>query len=323
MATLQQRWHQWIARRHPPASRSIQLDRHHIYIVPSGYGYAFAGLLFVLFLWSINYSNSTGFALTFLLAAVALNSMWRTQVNLLDLRIDPPRAEPVFAGQPATFYFQLHSDRALARYGIALQRTTGEKQEAAYADVPGRGQSTWQLPVPETRRGWLKLGRLQVHTQFPLGLFYAWSWIEFEAGCWVYPRPYGTRPLPIHAALAVGSGPETPHLGSEDYGGLRRYVIGDSPRHVAWKAATRSDDLYVKRFTDQSAPDIWLDWQSLNPLTTEARLSQLCQWVLKADLMQCDYGLRLPTVTIRPGHGLGHRRRCLEALAGYGQGSLA
>ena len=48
-------------------------DRRRIYILPTRQGYAFALLLLLLFLWSINYSNSTGF--TFLLSAVALNSM--------------------------------------------------------------------------------------------------------------------------------------------------------------------------------------------------------------------------------------------------------
>ena len=59
------------------------LTRRRIYILPTGYGYAFAALLFLLFLWSINYSNSMGFAFTFLLAAVALNSMWQAHDNLL------------------------------------------------------------------------------------------------------------------------------------------------------------------------------------------------------------------------------------------------
>ncbi len=60
-----------------PARDPVRLDRRRIYILPTRQGYAFALLLLLLFLWSINYSNSMGFAFTFLLSAVALNSMWR------------------------------------------------------------------------------------------------------------------------------------------------------------------------------------------------------------------------------------------------------
>jgi hypothetical protein len=37
--------------------------------------------------------------------------------------------------------------------------------------------------------------------------------------------------------------------------------------------------------------------------------------VLQADKLGLDYGLRLPGVSIAPGEGEAHKRRCLEALA--------
>jgi uncharacterized protein (DUF58 family) len=47
----------------------------------------------------------------------------------------------------------------------------------------------------------------------------------------------------------------------------------------------------------------------------EARLSRLTAWVLQADRLGLDYGLRLPGKEIAMGHGAAQRRRCLEALA--------
>ncbi len=310
----QQRFEAWVTRRWRPSPGPIQLERRRIYILPTRYGYAFAILLFVLFLWSINYSNSMGFAFTFLLAAVAHNSMWQAHDTLLKLIIHPGSAEPVFAGQNACFGFRLENPGTKPRYGIALQ---WQNQLPQYIDLPAACTSVVMLTIPARRRGRLRPGRIQVLTQFPLGLLVSWSWVEFETVCLVYPQPRGRRPLPVAQSGAIG-GLSGQGQGSEDYAGLRAYVPGDSPRRIAWKAAARTDPLLVKRFTDQAGPELWLDWAVLGDDPVEVRLSQLCQWVLKAEYEGRYYGLRLPLVQIPPGHGDAHRRRCLEALALFG-----
>jgi uncharacterized protein (DUF58 family) len=140
--------------------------------------------------------------------------------------------------------------------------------------------------------------------------------VTFDQFCLVYPKPEGQLMLPKPAAVGevlngiVASGP-----GNDDYAGLRHYVRGDSPRHVAWKSSARSDELLVKRFSGQQRPELWLDWQQLAQLPLEARLSQLCQWLLKAQQEGYEYGLRLPGLELQPATGETHRRRCLQALA--------
>ncbi len=295
-----------------PTHKPVQLTRRRIYILPTGQGYAFATLLFLLFLWAINYSNSMGFAFTFLLAAVALNSMWQAHDNLLGLIVHPGGAEPVFAGQEAQFTFRLENPASQPRYGIALQ---WRDQPPRYVDVPASGAAAVALTVLTERRGWLRPGRLRVLTRYPLGLLQAWSWVEFEQGCLVYPQPLGRRPLPAALPSSAGGGLGEQGLGSEDYAGFRSYAPGDSPRRIAWKAATRGGPLLVKRFTDQARPELWLDWRLLGIDSVEPRLAQLCQWVLKAESEGRRYGLLLPGARIPPAQGDAHRRRCLEALA--------
>ena len=314
MPTLRQRFEAWVTRGQRPIREPLRLERRRIYILPTGQGYAFALLLFVLFLWSINYSNSMGFAFTFLLAAVAQNSMWQAHDNLLGLIVHPAQVAPVFAGQPALFGVRLENPDPRPRYGIALQ---GQDQPPCYADLPASGTTLVTLAMPSERRGWLRPGRIRVLTRYPLGLLQSWSWVEFDAACLVYPAPRGRRPLPVRQASARGSGQRAEGPGSEDYAGFRPYAPGDSPRRIAWKAATRGGPLLVKRFTDQTRPELWLDWALLGDDPTEARLGQLCQWVLKAESEGHRYGLRLPGVSIAPGQGEQQRRRCLEVLALY------
>ena len=309
---LRRRFETWVIHRHRPAGEPVTLIRRRLYILPTRYGYAFAALLFLLFLWAVNYSNSMGFAFTFLLAAVALNSMWRAHDNLLGLVIHPGVAEPVFVGQDAQFSYRLDQPGMAVRYGIALQWRDRPPQ---YVDVPAQGSATVRLTIPAERRGWLQPGPIRVLTRFPLGLLQAWSWVTFERSSLVYPRPHGRRPLPAALPGGSGSGIGEQGLGSEDYAGFRSYAPGDSPRRIAWKAATRGGPLLVKRFTDQARPELWLDWRLLGIDNVEPRLEQLCQWVLQADSAGVQYGLWLPGRRILPASGAAHRRRCLEALA--------
>ena len=303
-----------------PSSEPVRLTRRRIYILPTKQGYAFAALLFLLFLWAVNYSNSMGFAFTFLLTAVALNSMWQAHDNLLGLIVYPGHAEPVFAGQEARFAFRLENPDSHPRYGVGLQ---WRGQPPHYVDAPASGSATITLTVLAEQRGWLRSGRIRVLTRYPLGLLKAWSWVEFEQACLVYPRPRGRRPLPAALPSSAGAGLGEQGLGSEDYAGFRLYAPGDSPRRIAWKTVSRTDHWLVKRFTDQTRPELWLDWRRLGNDSVEPRLSQLCQWVLKADSEGRRYGLLLPGARISPAQGDAHCRRCLEALAlfTYAKGS--
>ena len=312
---LQRRFEAWVTRGQRPADAPVRLERRRIYILPTRHGYAFAALLFVLFLWSVNYSNSMGFAFTFLLVAVAHNSMWQAHDTLLGLIVHPGSAEPVFVGQEAQFQFRLENPDPKPRYGIGLQ---WRDLPPGYVDVPASGTGVATLAIPAERRGWLRPGRIKILTRFPLGLLQSWSWVEFTSAGLVYPQPRGRRPLPTALPSSSSGDLHEQGPGSEDYAGFRPYAPGDSPRRIAWKTAGRSEQLLVKRFTDQARPELWLDWALLGDDPVETRLAQLCQWVLKAESEGRRYGLRLPGVAIQPGQGDSQRRRCLEALALFG-----
>jgi uncharacterized protein (DUF58 family) len=173
------------------------------------------------------------------------------------------------------------------------------------------------LAVPAPRRGWLPLGRVMLETRFPLGLFRAWSHVELDARCLVYPRPERS-PLPPLSGEATAGALRTPTPGSDDFAGLRGYQRSDSPRHIAWKAVARSHEMLTKQFAGEAAAELWLDARLLpHGLTLEQTLSRLAGWVLAAERGGAHYGLRLPGVEIPPARGEQHRAACLQALALY------
>ena len=289
----------------------VILDRRRILIPPTRHGILFAIILFAMLLGAINYANSLGFVLTFLLGSLATVSIFHTYRNLAQLSIRAGKVTSVFAGQTAQFSVCVENPSGRSRYAIAVQ---GQQQAPQFGDIPSGHTVCLPLPIPATQRGLLTAGRFKLLTEFPLGLFRAWVGLELNMSCVIYPRPQGGE-VPLPAVRADQREGVEQGAGSEDFSGLRTYHPGDSLRHVAWKAAAREHGLLTKQFTGQAQTSLWLEWDLLARMDTEARLSLLCRWVLDAEAAGCLYGLRLPGFALPPQRGEAHQRQCLEALA--------
>ncbi|HEX9390994.1 MAG TPA: DUF58 domain-containing protein [Usitatibacteraceae bacterium] len=313
---LRQRISDWIFRARTPELPPVTLVQRRIFIIPARTGYFFALVLALLLIASTNYTLSLGFLLTFLLAGMAGISMLHTFRNLAQLSISPGRAEPVFAGEVAHFGLVL-SNPSMPRFAVGVKRAKAQDAEPGFGDIATHAATTFRIPMAAERRGYLVCGRLEIFTEYPVGLFHAWSYVDFGASCLVYPRPdAGGGPLPLDAR-ARGEG-NVPIVGDEEFQSLRAYRAGDTPRQIAWKALAREQGLLVKEFGSTASADFWLDFDALPGLDTEQRLSRLTFWVLEAERMQQPYGLRLPAQSIRPSIGAQHREQCLKALALYG-----
>ena len=293
------------------------LGRRGIYILPTRYGVLFAAVLLLMLVGSINYANNPGYLITFLLCGLGLVAMLHTHRNLLGLGISARKAPPVFAGEPACFVLHLDNPGCRSRFGIQITRAGGVDLAA---DLAAGEAGRVCLCLPTERRGDLALGRLTIHTRFPLGLLRAWAYLDSDLQCLVYPRPSGfdSPPLaPAHGSHLAGD----QGLGHDDFAGLRAYRVGDPPRHVHWKSAARDLELRTKQYGGERSSQLWLEWEALPGLDTEQRLSRLCRAVLTADESPWPYGLRLPGAELPLGAGVAHRHACLAALARFGQAS--
>jgi uncharacterized protein (DUF58 family) len=104
----------------------------------------------------------------------------------------------------------------------------------------------------------------------------------------------------------------------EELAWLRDFREGDSPRQVAWKAYARGAPLLVREYRGTAAAERDFDYSTLAHLDPEARLSQLCKWVVDAERRGEGWTLRLPTAPAYKGVGLAHRDQCLHQLAMFG-----
>lgn len=303
---------EWVLSRVKRQPGPIAVPRRRVYIVPSGFGYAFAGLTLVMLLASMNYSNSMAFALTFLLAGLGLVAMHHTHGNLVNVEVRQGAAAPVFAGEVAHFEIHVRNPARRDKYNVGI--SWPRKPPCDHADIAPEDTAVLKLPVTATRRGWLPSSVFAVSTEFPLGMFHAWTWLDLEMACLVYPKPAasGRSPPPARGAGGAVSGNKS---GSDEFAGLRSYQRGDSARSIHWKSLPKLNAPMVKQFSETHDREFWLDWNELPDLDVEQRLSQLARWILDADAGPLAYGLRLPGTRIAPGRGEPHRHACLKALA--------
>lgn len=304
----------FIEKRTGPFDGAVVLNSRRVYILPTKAGLIFLVLLLLLLVGSINYSKSLGFVLTFMLVGLGNVILFSTWKNLAGLRLRTGGCLPVFAGNQAEFAVQLENPAVATRYSIEVMY---DGQSFEVVDVPADQIVLAHFKVNAEERGWLNAGRFRVCTEFPAGLFVAWTWIDLSMQCLVYPKPIKKAALPVSVSNEDGD-QSLLGQGLEEYAGLRRYQAGDSWRRIAWKAVARTDSLVTKEFFGGKPQRQWIDWQALAVSGVEARLSMMTRLIINAEEAGRHYGLRLPNMEIEPAHGKAHYARCLKAVAVYG-----
>jgi uncharacterized protein (DUF58 family) len=299
------------SRANAAANGSLLLTQRKIYILPTGAGIFFGALLLIMLVGAINYNNSLGFMLTFLLAGLNVISILYTYRNLLRLQISVRNIAPVFAGETLAVPVLLDNAGQLPRYSVYLQFP---KQDAIGCDVPANGWTQVQTALRSKTRGQHPLPQFRIQSVFPLGLFRAWSYAHFETTYLVYPRPAKRSGLPLEYLYRPKQTGDKGR-GSDDFAGLRNYHQGDSLRHIHWKTVAKDQGLHTKQFGGDRSDELWLDWRTLEHLDKEARICQLTRWVIDAEQGGMNYGLWIPGTRLTPHHGDAHKHNCLRALA--------
>jgi uncharacterized protein (DUF58 family) len=307
----------WSARRHGRDMLPMTVNRRRIYIIPTRFGIALALLLVAMLIAGLNYNSNLGLAFGFLMVSLALVAMHHCHRNLLDLSVDAIVEVDAFAGDFASFEILLRNEAGIDRCDLEIRMHLGVGGvSTSLVSVAARGYQHGVVSVPVTRRGVVRLERFELRTRYPFGWFRAWTYVHRPLTAFVAPRPGGDRALPS-ASAAMGTAAHSEVRGDEDFAGLRAYEAGVSLKHMAWKVLARGGEPAVRSYTGAAAEPEWLDWTTLHPLGVEARLSQLCRWVLLSEAAQRAYGLRFPGTEIAPSRGAGHRSACLRALARY------
>jgi uncharacterized protein (DUF58 family) len=316
LSALKQKFRTWLFRPKIEIG-TVTLTQRRIFILPTKQGFTLVFVLVLMLLGDINYNLSLGYVLTFILTMMAVMSMLHAFRNLAHLEIRAGRTDAIFSGETAQFLLHFNNRSKLSRYQLSLVKTGASFWATGLSslsfDVPERQDCVVAFPLLAGHRGWLQMGRLRLYTEFPLGLFYCWSYLHFDTRCLVYPQPLSDAPLPS------GSSPDgigkRSIAGDEDFSGLRKYTAGDALPRVDWKAYARERGLQVKQFSTPLGEELWLDFSDAPDRNEEDKLARMTRWVLDAETQGLRYGLRLPDGELPASNGIAHRDECLRRLA--------
>ncbi len=317
---FKQRWARWLDRR-IPLSRAVQLGHRSIFIIPSSTGFLFGLLLVLLLVTAINYQNSLVYAVCFWLFSMAMGGMFFTFRNLKGLTLSAREAVPCYAGEAVDIPIRMDAEPGRSHLSLRMKYPGGgaEGNPSQIVSVMADSENQVSLSYRTEKRGRLRPGRLKLETRFPLGLYQAWSYVNLDVGSLVYPKPVFTPFVFASADTTEGDleGAVQDVAGDQDFRGLRPYQPGDSLKQIAWKQLARGKGLVTKDFDSDQGASCWLDWNNLTG-DTEARLSQLCGWVLTAHEEGLQYGVKMPGWTAQPAHTVPHLTLCLRQLALFG-----
>jgi uncharacterized protein (DUF58 family) len=305
----------WFRRRQGEDRLPVTVTTRRVYILPTRAGAAFALLLAVMLLAGLNYANNVALLITFLLGGFTLIAMHLTHRNLVGLLVSGVATVDAFVGEHGLVLLTLESSGKSRRFAIDCEV---EGSARVTLSLPESGRARADLAVALEKRGRLALRRIKLSTAFPFGLFRAWTYLHLEVPLLAWPPPRGRREPPMESSTG-GEAPAVHRAGDEEWAGLREFRSGDSPRQVAWAAYARGRGLLVKTYQSPAAQHRTFDLATI-PGGLEERLEQLAAWIMAAHARGERYGLTLGAQELRPDAGNEHRRRCLDALALYGEG---
>jgi uncharacterized protein (DUF58 family) len=305
----------WARKRQGEDVPPLLLRARRLYILPTRAGYTAGVLLFVMLIAGLNYTNSLALLLTFVLAGFVLVGMHECQRTLQGLEVLRAQAADCYAGLAGTLELRLANGARASRRSLTVRAAP---EPAIHFDLAAGAQLSLEVPHRCARRGRHSIGRLELASTAPFGLFRCWTWLHLPLEVIVYPSPLGTRPLPPPAAGRAARVAPSPASGEDEWASLRAYQPGDSPRSIAWKTVARGGPFMVGQYAGADGSDYRLSFAGLEALDLEARLSQLCAWADECARIGAACELDLPDARVPLGRGANHRTTLLRALALYG-----
>lgn len=297
------------------ANDRLPITVHHerIYILPTGRGMAFLGVVSIMLLASMNYRLNLGYALSFILVGLLASTLLSTYLNLVKITFSVITAKDTFSDSPLEFEVTLTEPGHRARHSIGLATTDCHDR----IDVRKGRSAVAILTLSSPSRGIHNLGRITFSSDFPLGLWRGWGYVHTDSSGYVYPKQ--ERPLAPFCSHQTGIVAGQKQSEEREFKELRAYRETDNPTSIAWKTVARGGQWYSKEFesTESDSCNVDIHWSDIDKtLTREQRLSRMCSWLIEADKNALPYDFELPGYTNNQG-GFNRKQSCLRQLATF------
>jgi hypothetical protein len=303
-------WERWARRRNRLGHNPQTLNSHNLYVLPTGFGWAYGIMVFTLFIGAVNSQINAIFFMTFLLAIVGMISALEAHSNLKNLSFRFLSIDDAQQGTPAKINLFIHTDNKL-RFGVDFQIASQSKN--SLEKIPAEGLH-FSVPIETPARGYFSLPPIIISTLFPFGIFRVWSYAYFDGHYYVYPKPVDPGFWPEHYPVKNIKQKQT--AGDEEFYDLKQV---DNPwlepKLIYWKIAAKGQGWYHKTMNTNEI-EYWLF--KLNDLPAkdlESKLQNLSFWLQHAESNGQIYALGLTDPPTPFARGEEHLQYCLRQLA--------
>jgi len=260
-----------------------------VYILPTKMGGYLNGLIFLMFLLSIGYSNNL--LLIFTIFLFSFNLLWliQTHFHLHRLRPDQVAIFPGHAGVAINVnVFWRTAPKGPWDWQIQLESDHGDflYHGIKHDNVKSEGEIT-----PD-KRGVYQWHHLRVKTSNPFGLYQVWTYFPLSMTSLVYPTLLKSADLSLSGKDFEGELLQD-KKGSDDFRGLGNYA-NDEARKISWKHYARSGNLFIKEGEENKAPLLELELKPpLETLPKELYLSYLATQMVECHRRDIPFSLRV------------------------------
>ncbi len=245
-------------------------------------------------------------------------------INLRGLRISAMAPDRTARDAPFWVNLRVENHKRLPSGGLRIEACDAPGQLVGYIDrLPGREAALLNVEASLPRRGVHTVGRYDLVTRFPFGLFEQRRTVGTACEVLVHPR---VRTLRAGLLEAWDTGETTRRFATGDgdeFFSLREYQPGDDLRLIAWGVSARTDKWMVREMTRDQAHSVVfaLDNRCTGDIDSETaerfeEAVELCaSLAISLARQRYEVGVVLAETQIQPGLGKDQERRILDALA--------
>lgn len=255
------------------------IQKSRIYIIPTFHGLIFLGLILGCILVSATYGSNLVLLMALILLGVFLVTAILSNSYLKSLEVQKVEVTSNYLDQKIKVRVLIKNRSQERREGIVVELSKIIKNlEISFAVLESLELKSIFGTFEAAKRGRYELDRVKISTTRPLGLFYVWSLIPLSEEYYVYPRPEGA-PFPKEFSdkkkgdLRIGH-----NQGLEDFYQHRTFREGEALGQVDWKALARGRPKMIKEFRSSQGLSWNINWDRLEDMGFEKKLSQLSLW---------------------------------------------
>jgi len=246
-------------------------------------------LLFGLFMEAYMHDFNLVYITLFFVFSLAFSAGPIGILNLGHLEASYLRSGRLFAHQEGKIPISIQNTSTTTSWSVTLH---DENTSVPLAHIKGEASKTLQLPVTPRKRGTFTHANCYLESKYPLSTVRLVMKIKESYEGIVYPEPKG---LPLRSFLDQ----EETYYGEEkEFDGLREYDGSQRLSSIHW-ASVAKGEMSVKVFTKETrTPKLVFNFYTV-ATEDEARLSQLCLWVLECEKKNLPFAIQMPNKELK------------------------